>query len=416
MSCKLTEKQVLDLIEPFGFKLVKYEDNKNVYVICPCGNEDYKTRLSDIKKGKKCVKCKAVRKREKDLKKSSFLPTDTEDEKWVKYFDRWLSSKGKIYNLHGQEILLDYARHTKINGNDYSIEKHMAIAFKIPKYEYLLETFLKDENGHTYVVHRKDCNNNNLDLNNLEIVTKSESIILWNRHNKQNIDKVNHKKVVEYTEKKDLDNCTTTTINEFENLTFYSDGTIKNGDRVLSGRVDEVEGYVVVGQNKHKFKKHRLICMAFHPIEGKTKYDDYNDLQVNHKDGNPQNNCADNLEWCTQGENQLHKNQKITKGNQQIKMYDEKTKELIKEFVSISQASRYLYEEEYGKFVEVNDQEAVEKYKKKCNALQTFIRNKASGKRSQEGKYIWEFSDTEKRKILYKYLNIFYIIFIIKGL
>jgi len=403
MSTKLTDKQVSEIIEPFGFKLIKYQDNKNVFVICPCGNEHHKMTLSDIKKGKKCAKCKSIRIKEK-YTNSSFLPTDTSDEKWIKYFDRWLSSKGKIYNLLGQEILLDYARHTKINGNDYSIEKHMAIAFKLPNYEYLLEKFSRDKNGDTYVVHRKDCNNDNLDLNNLEIITKSESVMIWKIHNNtnkdKNTDKVNNKKVFEQTEQQNinLDECCSAIINEFENFTFYSNGTIKNGDNIIDGNIDKVEGYVVVGKEKHKFKKHRLICMAFHPIEGKTKYDDYNDLQVNHKDGNPQNNAADNLEWCTQSENQLHKNQSITKGNQQVNMYDGNTDELLKEFVSISEAARFLYDEEYGKFVATDNEEELEKYRKKCNCLQTKIRSRASGKSAQSGKYVWKFADEEKRK------------------
>ena len=54
MSSKLTDKEVSDIVKPFGFTFVKYGDNKNVFVICPCGNKDYKTTLSDIKRGKKC--------------------------------------------------------------------------------------------------------------------------------------------------------------------------------------------------------------------------------------------------------------------------------------------------------------------------------------------------------------------------
>lgn len=44
---------------------------------------------------------------------------------------------------------------------------------------------------------------------------------------------------------------------------------------------------------------HRLVALAFCPNpEGKPL--------VNHKDGNPQNPCADNLEWCTAAENSQH--------------------------------------------------------------------------------------------------------------
>lgn len=45
--------------------------------------------------------------------------------------------------------------------------------------------------------------------------------------------------------------------------------------------------------NKRKdYYVHRLVAKAFIPNPDKYKY-------VNHKDCNRQNNCVDNLEWCT---------------------------------------------------------------------------------------------------------------------
>ena len=46
----------------------------------------------------------------------------------------------------------------------------------------------------------------------------------------------------------------------------------------------------------HKWSCHRLIAKYFVP-------NPYNQPVVNHKDGNKQNFCADNLEWVSQSEN-----------------------------------------------------------------------------------------------------------------
>lgn len=49
---------------------------------------------------------------------------------------------------------------------------------------------------------------------------------------------------------------------------------------------------------------HRLVASAFHGYGG-------NRDQVNHIDGNRENNCATNLEWCTGSENAKHSYDKL---------------------------------------------------------------------------------------------------------
>lgn len=56
---------------------------------------------------------------------------------------------------------------------------------------------------------------------------------------------------------------------------------------------------LVKDKKNHYCMVHKLVADAFIPkIEGKP--------YVNHKDGDKDNNCVDNLEWCTAKENVLH--------------------------------------------------------------------------------------------------------------
>lgn len=52
---------------------------------------------------------------------------------------------------------------------------------------------------------------------------------------------------------------------------------------------------------RHAYSVHRLVLENFVPIPN------MKELQVNHKDGNKENNHLSNLEWCTASENNKHK-------------------------------------------------------------------------------------------------------------
>lgn len=86
-------------------------------------------------------------------------------------------------------------------------------------------------------------------------------------------------------------------IKDYEGLYQVSNfGKVKNSKGlILKGSKDKY-GYLRVllskERKKKKYRVHRLVSEAF--IDNLNNYS-----YVNHKDENKQNNCVDNLEWCT---------------------------------------------------------------------------------------------------------------------
>ena len=152
----------------------------------------------------------------------------------------------------------------------------------------------------------------------------------------------------------------------------YINGEIWNGNRFLV--FSKSENYLDLCTNIKTYKVHRLICYAFNPIEGKNNLSDYDDLQVNHKDGNTLNNNADNLEWVSNSTNMLHSyTTDLNKKVRNILQYSLKN-EFIKEYKSIAEASRETGEPEHR------------------------IRSISQGKSNSKAEYIWKFKNEEETK------------------
>ena len=129
------------------------------------------------------------------------------------------------------------------------------------------------------------------------------------------------------------------------------------------------KGYFSVQLSKQGITKnhkvHRLVAQAFIPNPNNYK-------EVNHKDENKENNCADNLEWCTHKYNMEYgtwvnrREKKINRSycSKKILQYDLE-KKYIKTWDSISMAQREL---------NINH-----------------ISSCCSGKRKTAGGYIWEY-------------------------
>lgn len=90
---------------------------------------------------------------------------------------------------------------------------------------------------------------------------------------------------------------------EDSNYRVSSEGRVMNkSERILKERISR-HGYVnytlYIGGKPVGMTAHRLVASAF-------LKDGKEGLEVNHLDGNKRNNCVDNLEWCTKGENARH--------------------------------------------------------------------------------------------------------------
>jgi hypothetical protein len=138
---------------------------------------------------------------------------------------------------------------------------------------------------------------------------------------------------------------------DIPNLVIFQDGSVfhkkinKFSSFVESNEGPGKTGYLGITANNIAYRLHRLICMVFHPVEGRTSMDDYQGLEVNHKDGDNHNNHADNLEWCTHSENMNHAyktglNKKVRAILQFNVNADGSKGEFIKEHISIAQASK----------------------------------------------------------------------------
>ena len=89
-----------------------------------------------------------------------------------------------------------------------------------------------------------------------------------------------------------------------ENYEISNYGRVRNrATGKMRSTHDDQRGYEQVNLytngKKHSCKVHRLVANAFIPNPD-------NLPQINHIDGNKWNNCADNLEWCSQADNLTH--------------------------------------------------------------------------------------------------------------
>lgn len=155
-------------------------------------------------------------------------------------------------------------------------------------------TFISQIKGKQFINH-KDRNTHNNHVDNLEWVTRKEN----NDHARQT-ESINKKSVdIDQT----YDNTELFDIKDYPGYKITKDGRIYSikCKRYMKPVIHDEYLHVNLSKNnKHKgFSIHRLIALTFIP-------NTQNKPEVNHKDGNKQNNHVDNLEWVTKNENAIH--------------------------------------------------------------------------------------------------------------
>ena len=346
MSYSNLQNELLSYFQEHNYSLIsppinQIKSSTIVKYICICGNE--KNKLFKDLKRRGCRDCNNLKLKEVPTD-SSIIPDEFKDEKWVPIVGGFISDKGKCINSHGKLLTADEKGRYYTNGKLQYASILMAKAFNIENSDKI------NGNKSSYVV-RSTKNKNIPSLEEIRIGTREE-VGKENGTRSHQSDNFKEKEKMSIANK--LKTCDNKTIKDLPNHIIFKDGNIWNdlnvagGNRFLTFSISRKDilskpYYRLCCYEKHYFV-HKLVCMAFHPIEGKNNYDDYKDLQVNHKDGNTINNNADNLEWVTRSENMIHAystglNNKV-RNVIQYENIEGKEGKIIEEYISVAEASR----------------------------------------------------------------------------
>lgn len=160
-----------------------------------------------------------------------------------------------------------------------------------------------------------------------------------------------------------------------------SNGVVTDSAGKVLKQYKENNGYLRVyikqdGKRK-KVSVHRLVAETY-------LANPENKPCVNHKDGNKENNCVENLEWCTHSENELHSHRKLGKQTSQEnlqKMIDAHVKTVSAPVFQMDLHGRY-----------VNTFRSMAEAARVTGISQGNISQCCNNKRNKAGGYKWSFA------------------------
>lgn len=131
-------------------------------------------------------------------------------------------------------------------------------------------------------------------------------------------------------------------IKSLPRMIFNGNGHYLSKEKILNGSKN-INGYLQVELLGKPTLIHRIVAHEFIPNQ-ETK------PQVNHINGNKTDNRVENLEWCTNGENQIHayknglnkRSEKAGKPKRKVCQIDLKTGETIRIFESIADVKKHF--------------------------------------------------------------------------
>jgi hypothetical protein len=352
--------------------------SENMIYICACGIERSQMYKDYIRRN--CRNCNEKRMKDDDFKEGHENDIIEESgEIWKRIKGGWISSFGKCKNIENKVLTLCTTKYRyTIGGKSDYASRIIAISFKIENYEKIEKNQSnivrfnewyepKDKSEEEYQKLIK-----NFKVDNLYIGTKIEL-------GHENGLKSRHSEIFQEKLKMDINKYKEDEkiiLKILPNYIICKDGNIYNGSRFLTGSKNEK--YLKVFLEDKTYSLHRLVCIAFHPIYGKTEYEDYSNLQVNHINGEVDkdgllSNHADNLEWMNASQNMMHSYENnLNKKQRTVLQFNKETKLLIKEYRSVAEASRETGEKEHQ------------------------IREISKGKSNSKANFLWKYKDESK--------------------